>query len=267
MSALSTEAIVLHAFDYLESSRILRLATRDAGVRSVLARGARRSARRFGSALDLFARGTAQLHVKPGRELDTLAAFEVTRSHARLAADLGRFAGASALAELTLRFTQGTADPGLFDAIATSFDEIESAPRESVREAVLAGAWRIVAELGFAPTVDACATCHAPIADDEVAMFSHPAGGALCRSCARLSVAGRVLPAEARAAIRAWAAGGRIELRDDASLRAHQRLLREFLQEHLVDGRPLRALDVWEHQPWASGVVTADGAVLGEGGA
>ena len=40
MTLVVTEAIVLHAFDYLESSRILRLVTRDAGVRSVLARGA-----------------------------------------------------------------------------------------------------------------------------------------------------------------------------------------------------------------------------------
>ena len=41
MSLVVTDAIVLHAFDYLESSRILKLATREAGVRSVLARGAR----------------------------------------------------------------------------------------------------------------------------------------------------------------------------------------------------------------------------------
>jgi len=46
MTLLVTDAIVLHSFDYLESSRILRLLTREAGVRSVLARGARRSQRR-----------------------------------------------------------------------------------------------------------------------------------------------------------------------------------------------------------------------------
>ena len=51
---LVTDAIVLHAFDYLESSRILKLVTRDAGVRSVLARGARKSKKRFGAALDLY---------------------------------------------------------------------------------------------------------------------------------------------------------------------------------------------------------------------
>ncbi len=61
MPLLSTEAIVLHAFDYLESSRVLRLATREAGIRSAIAKGARRSSRRFGGGLDLFSRGVAQL--------------------------------------------------------------------------------------------------------------------------------------------------------------------------------------------------------------
>src|SRR5262245_11311442 len=103
--ALVTDAIVLHAFDYLESSRILKLATREAGVRSVLARGARRSKGRFGSALDLFAQGSAELHVKHGRELDTLSGFDVTRARPLLAGHLERFSGASAIAELVLRFT------------------------------------------------------------------------------------------------------------------------------------------------------------------
>ena len=64
-----------------------------------------------------------------------------------------------------------------------------------------------------------------------------------------------MLPAEARAALRAWAAGARMSLTDDLARRAHQRLLREFLSQHLADGRPLRAYDVWERNSW--GVVEA----------
>jgi DNA repair protein RecO (recombination protein O) len=116
---------------------------------------------------------------------------------------------------------------------------------------VLAGAWRIVAELGFAPSLDDCASCHAPLADDEVVMFSHPVGGALCARCARLA-RGRVLPSAARAAVRDWVTGGSTILADHAEARAHQRLLREFLGEHLTDGRPLRAFDAWVHELWGA---------------
>src|SRR3954454_11345669 len=131
MALLATDAIVLHSFDYLESSRILRLVTREAGVRSVLAKGARRSARRFGSAVDLFAQGSAQLHAKPGRDLDTLSAFDVVVSRPLLAAGLGRFARASASPELTLPCGRDAPDPALFDAVAEALDSLTTAAPEA----------------------------------------------------------------------------------------------------------------------------------------
>ncbi len=248
MPLVATDAIVLHAFDYLESSRVLRLATRDAGVRSAIAKGARRSTRRFGGGLDLFTRGIAHLYTKPGRDLDTLAGFDDLRPSIELAADLGRFTGASTIAELTLRFSREAAvDSALFDAVGGALDAIGTALPEDVAAAVLAGAWRIVAELGFAPVVDECADCHIQLAEGDVAMFSHPAGGVLCTRCSRLA-RGRVLPAAARDAIRAWLAGGTVALSDPPEARAHQRLLREFLAEHLTDGRTLRAFDAWVNE-------------------
>src|ERR1051325_5754251 len=150
MPPIVTDAIVLHAFDYLESSRILRLVTREGGVRSVLAKGARRSARRFGSALDLFAQGSAQLYAKPGRDLDTLSGFEVVRARPMLAEDMGRFAGASAIAELTLRFGRDAADSEFFDTVVEALDSLATAAADEALTTTLASAWRIVAELGFA---------------------------------------------------------------------------------------------------------------------
>ena len=250
MPLLATDAVVLHAFDYLESSRILRLVTRDGGVRSALAKGARRSSRRFGSAVDLFAQGSAQLYTKPGRDLDTLSAFDVTASRETLAGDMGRFAGASAIAELTLRFGRDAADAALFEAVVAALDALAAAPADAALTTTLAGAWHIVAELGFAPTVDSCGDCHAPLGEEATVMFSHRAGGALCARCGRLAPAGRVLPGAARDALRRFLVGDAGVPLDDASTRAHQRLLREFLGEHLTDGRPLRALEMWEDQRW-----------------
>jgi DNA repair protein RecO (recombination protein O) len=250
MTLLSTEAVVLHAFDYLESSRILRLVTRDGGMRSALAKGARRSSRRFGSAVDLFAQGSVQLHTKPGRDLDTLGAFDVTRARNELAADLGRFAGASAIAELSMRFGRDAHESSLFDAVVVALDAVEAADADAAITATLAGAWHIVAELGFAPTLDVCGDCHAALPPDATIMFSHRAGGALCARCGRLAPAGRVLPPAERDALRRFLRGETGPALGDASARAHQRLLREFLGEHLTDGRPLRALELWEEQRW-----------------
>ena len=246
MPLLVTDAVVLHAFDYLESSRILRLATRDAGVVSVLAKGVRRSKRRFGTAIDLFAEGTAELYVKAGRELHTLGGFDVTRSRPQLGLELERFAGASALAELVLRFVQGESHPELYGRLVAALDAVAAAPGDAARTAAIAGAWSLVGELGFSPALDHCASCHAPIAADEPAMFSHPAGGTLCVRCARQLPGSRNVPASARASVREWLAGARGATIAESEARAHQRLLREFLSEHITDGRPLRAFEAWE---------------------
>lgn len=251
MPLIQTDAIVLHSFDYLESSRILRLATRDAGLQSVLAKGARRARSRFGTALDLFAGGTAQFYLKPGRDLNTLAGFEVTRARSELAADLGRFTGAAAVAELVLGFVRDEANPELFDVIRAALDAIAAAPPGDTREATLAAAWRLIAELGFAPALDVCGECQEALGADASVTFSHPAGGALCARCARIAPSGRVIPPRARAALREWLTGARADLDSVEEARAHQRLLREFLCEHLTGVRALPALDVWERAAWS----------------
>jgi DNA repair protein RecO (recombination protein O) len=260
MSLVVTDAIVLHAFDYLESSRILKLVTREAGIRSVLARGARRSKRRFGTSLDLYAQGTAEMQMKIGRELDTLTDFDVIRARPQLAAQLSRFTGASAIAELTLRFAGDAAEPGLFDAVESALDAIGTAPPDRARDVTLSGAWRVLRELGVAPTVDNCAECHAPIDVDASAIFSHPAGGTLCDRCGHLARGGRTLPPAARSALRDWLSDREHPLPDPQAARAHQRLLREFLAEHLAEDRPLRAFDVWERETLTGAENPSEGA-------
>lgn len=252
MPLVTTDAVVLHAFDYLESSRIIRLATRDAGLQSVIARGARSSRRRFGTGLDLFASGTAQLHLHPGRELQQLVGFDLTSARGALGADLERFGAASALVEIVLRFAVGDESGDLFAELTYALDALVAAPPSRARDVGLAGAWRLVVALGVAPVLDRCCMCHAPIADDAAVAFTRAAGGAACPACAAAVPRGRALPAEARTALRAWTTGRDVAVEDAAMRRAHLRLLREFLEHHLGDGRALRAFEAWERGMRAS---------------
>lgn len=246
MSLVLTQAMVLHAFDYMETSRVLRLLTREIGLQSVLAKGARRTRGRVGTGVDLFAEGEAQLYVKPTRDLQTLAAFDVSRSRTALALDMRRFAAASAIAELVLRVAGDDPNVALFDSVSASFDDIALATDDAIVAHALSGAWRVVASAGLAPALDHCAGCHAPIEADETVAFAHPAGGALCSRCGRVTATARKLPPAARDLLRSWLAGEQPEAIRAAEARAHQRLLREFLSEHLNDDRPLRAFAAWE---------------------
>jgi DNA repair protein RecO (recombination protein O) len=251
MSLLVTDAVVLHAFDYLETSRIYRVLTREAGVQSALARGARRPRSRFGVAADLFASGEAHISFRPTRDLQTLTAFDVSRARPELAATLERFTAAAIIAELALQFSRDDAQPALFDTVCRVLDSIaESGGGFDASEKALGGAWRIVAELGFTPSIDTCCSCHDAVDPGARTVFSHAAGGVLCANCSAVRRGTRLLPPEARDALRVWLNGGDWAPGGEGDVRAHQRLLREFLTEHLTEGRALRAFDVWERGDW-----------------
>jgi DNA repair protein RecO (recombination protein O) len=243
---ITTEAIVLHSFPYLESSRIVRMVTREAGLRSALARGVRKSMGRFGGGLNLFAEGTAHLHTRSGRDLDTLASFDAARVPTAIGEDMGRFLGASALAELTLRFsTEASADQALYEAVREALSVIEGTRTDEVGAATVAGGWRIVQALGYAPSFASCVECDHPLEADEGALFSLAAGGVLCTDCAG-SRAGRVLPQSARAAVAGWLEGIPIDAGlSPGEIKAHHRLFYEFVSEQLLEGRPAPAIDLW----------------------
>jgi DNA repair protein RecO (recombination protein O) len=252
MPPTSSPAVILHAFKYGETSKIVRLATPGHGVVSAIAKGAMRPKSPFGARLQVLTRGTALLYLKPNRELQTLAGFEVASQWPPLSHDLGRFAVATVLAELVLRCSPAEPQPAVYHVLATGLERVAGARAAALCPVSLACVWRLVAALGFAPALDRCARDGRPVAPGPAA-FSVAHGGLVCQRCA--GAGRRRLPAEDRRMLQRFVAG------DDAfdqpvtpvtpsRALAHRRLLARFIRHHLAEGRTLRALDFWEAQPW-----------------
>ena len=85
MPLVTTPAIVLSAMRYGETSKIVRLATREHGVQSAIAKGALRPKSSFGASLQPLSRGTAHYLSKEHRELHILTGFELAELHAQVA--------------------------------------------------------------------------------------------------------------------------------------------------------------------------------------
>src|SRR5688572_28454338 len=102
MAVQSTDAIILQVFKYGDTSKILRLLTRTAGVQSVIAKGAANRKSKYGGILEPFTEGTASYYAKDIWDLHTLGSFDLKRSRQALGADLVRFGGASLTAELII---------------------------------------------------------------------------------------------------------------------------------------------------------------------
>src|SRR5215216_4258626 len=127
MPQVSTSAIVLSTLRYSETSKIVRLATREHRVQSAIAKGALRPKSRFGAALQLLSEGQAQYLAKEYRELHVLTAFDLQYLPVGLTADVGRYATASALAEAMIHFAPADQHPESYDVFRNALHALEEA--------------------------------------------------------------------------------------------------------------------------------------------
>jgi DNA repair protein RecO (recombination protein O) len=252
MPLVSTSSIVLSALRYSETSKIVRLATREHGVQSVIAKGALRPKSRFGAALQLLSEGQAQLLIKEHRELHLLTAFDLRRLRVGLARDLERYASACALAEVMLRFAPSEAHPESFDLLELALDQLETAEAAQVEALSYRVLWQLVSVLGFAPSLDACVIDGNPLPGTGPLPFSTRDGGALCPTCATQHGATQLPPGARSDLTMLLDPAAPLPTLDDRHSAAHRRLLTRYIQYHLADGADLPALEFWNQRAWAA---------------
>lgn len=250
MALVTVDSIILQAFPYSETSKILRLLTASHGVQSVIAKGARRPKSRYGGVLEPFTDGYATFRLRDNRDLHTLSGFDLTRPRQRLGDDLVRFGGASLVAELVLRTASGQYAPEVFHRVRTALDALQRATETDVEAVALAQAWALVTALGFGPSLDLCVGCGRGLDAGGDRFLDYGAGGLFCGQCGSAGSTagtgagggggGRVLPERARLDLMALCAGRVVPLDRTA---AHWQLLARFLAYHLVDAGSLRSLD------------------------
>jgi DNA repair protein RecO (recombination protein O) len=185
VARLDTEALVLRVVAHGESDLIAHLLTPEASRLTVIAKGARRSRRRFPGLLDLFhhlavqveRRGSGMARLEGARLVDP---FPALRTHA------GRFALACYVVELVDRLAPegagGRDARRLFDALRTALQVVgERAPDGRLRVLL---ELRLLAALGLAPELRCCVRCAREVAGGDLAGFLVAEGGPLCAGCA-----------------------------------------------------------------------------------
>lgn len=259
MTVVTTRGVLLRSHPYSETSRVLRFLTEDYGVVGVMGRGVRKG--RSGRGLDLFAESTVTLHVKEGRDLQTLREQDPGRPRRGLGADPLRLAAAGVVAELVLRHHGEAESHEVYRVVSDALDDLARVPRDGVVPALLGHTWRLVAALGFQPVVDVCVQCGGTLESDAMARFDFEAGGVRCPGCQGGMVGPRVGPG-ARIQLERLAAG---EVPADlVRPRAHLQLLSDFITHHVSLSRPLDSFRVLsallgpDEAPGESGVEGSD---------
>ena len=258
MAPVLTPAVVLRTYRYSETSKIVRLATRDLGVQSGIAKGALRPKSRFGAGLELLSEGVAEIYYRDARDLQTLGAFDVLDLHRGLAADLGRFSGATALAQVILKMAPPSPVPAAYDTLIRGIDALERAEPDRTDAVAVRWLWVLLGALGFEPSLVTCVKDGAVVEPNGAGgvAFSTVEGGVLCARCAPVNPPTR-LPVRAYRDLLALAdPGADLPELDAAHAAAHRRLVSRFARHHMDEGGPVVGLDFWERQAWAPPVTS-----------
>lgn len=235
-----TTAVLLRAVAYGESDRIVTLLSADHGRVSAIARGARRSAKRFAGSLEPYALIEVELALGKG-ELGRLQEARLVRAFPGILRDLGRMSVAAAGLELVRLATPAhePPDPRLLPAVTRFFELAEGSASEELR---LAFALRLFALVGLAPNFEHCGRCSRPAPEGRAALFDASLGAIVCRACGGgpYKLAGVLRRALAAATTRAFDEVATMDL-GPAHRRAAAEAIDAFAEHHL--GRHLAASD------------------------
>lgn len=227
-------SLLVRSTAYGETDRILTLFTREQGKISVLARGAAKSSKRFGGALEPFS--LIETTVQPvTKRIWPLQEARQLKVFIGLSQNLKRLEIASFLLELTREvLPEHQPEPALFDLVLAALAELEQSAEEQTAKLAISAELKILAISGTAVAVDSCNACGRPVPSGKRVTFNPLRGGIVCRHCGGGPL---VLSAGAQSALANLARMpldriSEIELTTDQADEL-TRALEQFLEQHL----------------------------------
>ena len=188
MPTLRTEALILRSVDFGESDRILHLLVPERGRLTVIAKGARRSVKRFGGTLDLFNHLKVQVERRRANSMSRLDQSQLVHAFVPLRVDPARFAMGCYLLELLDRLApEGGAHPDmrrLFDFALSALEQLALRRPDATLRTVLE--LRALDALGLRPELRRCVRCGREATDRGTGPvgFLIADGGPVCGACA-----------------------------------------------------------------------------------
>jgi DNA repair protein RecO (recombination protein O) len=182
-----TNAFLLRAVTYRESDVVATWLSESRGLVSSLARGARRSRKRMGGALEPMHTAQLELEEPPARggELMTLKAATVVRVRTGLVSSLEAMEGAGqALRWVRKVCAPKTPEPRVYqslEALLDTLDGVHAPPEVELR--VSCFGVQLLSFVGYELSFGECAVCGRPRPDGRPAFVDAARGGVVCGGC------------------------------------------------------------------------------------
>ncbi len=175
-------AFVLSSLDYGESDRIVTFFTDRYGKIKGIAKGARRSQKRFANAIELFSLSKILFSRNRTNGLFFIENSDVIDHYPKIREDLEKTMAASYMIELTEQFTvEGRSSRKTFCLLRDFFQFLEG--EQFTEECLRFFELRLIKLSGYDPILGECVVCNTPLDEIKTPCFSAADGGIVCLNC------------------------------------------------------------------------------------
>lgn len=182
MAEIKTEALILKTIPFKETSKIVRMYTRDKGKLAVIAKGASRSKSDFRGKLDPLNYIEAIIYYKESREVQTLGEIELIKSFLQKCQDYEGIYYGMAILEALDKFIDGTEDN--FEVFRLTVETLKRVDREpKFAKAMLVYYLLHLADiLGYRINLKRCSICDTTF---QQAYYNTNVDHLICEECSR----------------------------------------------------------------------------------
>jgi len=182
MTLIRTAAVVLKVVDHGESDKIVTFYTAAAGRLTGIAKGAKRSSRRFVNKLELFTCLEINCSRRRQNVLAQIVEAELIDPYINLRRDYDSYIAASLITELVLSWArENDVDESLFSVLLWALDNLNSG-RQAL-DTVIFFLVKLLSIVGYQPHLSTCITCGRMENSAGPYVFNLGRGGAVCGRC------------------------------------------------------------------------------------
>ncbi len=179
---LQAQAFVLHLLDYGESDLIVTFYCREYGKIKGIAKGARRSRKRFANTLDLFSLSNIFFSRRDPAGLALIEDSVIVNHLGNIRCVLENTLLASYMVELVDHFTiEGKSNPDIYQLLENYLGALDRGFKN--RALIHFFELDLLKAAGYEPLLDHCVQCRKPVHPDGKYSFSPQDGGIRCRNC------------------------------------------------------------------------------------
>jgi len=181
-----SHAIIMRTWEFGETDLLVSFFTSDRGRLKGVAKGARKSRKRFANCLDLFSPVKLEYELKRGRELYFIHSGKLVHGFPGIRSDFSSLSLASYMAELTeILFPVGVVAKRMFELLNGSFAALNE--NKNIDELRVLFESKAMALGGYGIDLSRCCNCGRLYKEEGRAVFKRKKGGIACLKCEKES--------------------------------------------------------------------------------